>query len=97
MGKAIKICVALIMIGSASITLAADAKNLSSSCVSCHGASGISSNPLYPNLAGQKSAYLLKQMRDFKTGQRKDPIMNAMVQALSEPDLEALADYYSKK
>jgi len=65
------------------------------SCQSCHGATGISTNPLYPNLAGQKSAYLVKQMRDFKTGKRQDPIMSAMVKSLSEDDLSNIAEYFT--
>lgn len=76
---------------------AADAKQLAGRCVSCHGASGISSSPVYPNLAGQKAPYLLKQMRDFQTGKRADPVMGAMVKGLSETDMDALANYYSKK
>lgn len=65
------------------------------SCQSCHGATGISTNPLYPNLAGQKATYLVKQIRDFKTGKRQDPIMSAMVKSLSEEDLSNIAEYYS--
>ena len=76
--------------------VAADAKQLAGRCVSCHGASGISSNPIYPNLAGQKAPYLLKQMRDFQTGHRSDPVMGAMVKGLSESDMDALANYFSK-
>ncbi len=86
----------LVIAVTAQPVLAADVSGLSSRCVSCHGATGIGSNPLYPNLAGQKSAYLLKQMRDFQKGDRKDPVMNAMVQGLSEQDMNALAEYYSK-
>jgi len=78
-------------------TFAADAQGLSSRCVGCHGVAGISSNPLYPNLAGQKAPYLLKQMRDFQKGERKDPVMNAMLQGLSEQDMDTLAEFYSKK
>jgi len=97
MRKAITVCLGLILLTNAHISLAADAQGLSNRCVSCHGATGISSNPLYPNLAGQKVAYLLKQMRDFQTGQRKDSIMNAMVKGLSAQDLDVLAKFYSAK
>ena len=92
-----KISLSLVIAVAAQPVLAADVTGLSSRCVSCHGATGISSNPLYPNLAGQKAAYLLKQMRDFQKGDRKDPVMNAMVQGLSEQDMDALAEFYSKK
>lgn len=64
-------------------------------CAACHGAAGISSIPMYPNLAGQKEAYLLKQLKDFKSGQRNDPTMKGMVMALSDADMENLAAYYA--
>ena len=45
-------------------------KRKSSMCASCHGYKGISSNPNYPNLAGQKKAYLINAMQAYKLGQR---------------------------
>ncbi|MGF1911302.1 cytochrome c [Vibrio kasasachensis] len=65
-------------------------------CVACHGTDGISPIELYPNLAGQKKGYLVKQMKAFKDGSRKDPTMNAMVAALSDKDIENISAYYSK-
>ena len=85
-----------LMLGAVQSSFAADAASLANSCVSCHGAKGISTNPLYPNLAGQKAMYLQKQLQDFKSEKRKDPVMNAMVKSLSDKDIEALAEYYSK-
>jgi len=70
-------------------------KAKSMSCAACHGQAGISNNPMWPNLAGQKDAYLAKQMRDFKSGARKDPIMGGMSAALSDADIDNLAAYYS--
>ncbi|MGL1956676.1 MAG: cytochrome c [Colwellia sp.] len=64
-------------------------------CAACHGAAGISAVPTYPNLAGQKSAYLAKQLKDFKSGKRNDPIMKGMVAALSDKDMDDLAAYYA--
>lgn len=64
-------------------------------CVSCHGKAGISANPLYPNLAGQKAAYMAKQLKDFESGKRSDPVMNAMVKGMSSADFESLAAYYA--
>lgn len=74
----------------------AKGKQLTGVCQSCHGAAGISTNPLYPNLAGQKAPYLIKQLRDFKEGKRQDPVMSAMVKSLSEEDLNNIAEYYSE-
>ena len=64
-------------------------------CAACHGAAGISAVPTYPNLAGQKEAYTLKQLKDFKSGTRNDPTMKGMVAALSEADMANLAAYYA--
>lgn len=65
-------------------------------CTSCHGAEGRSNNPLWPNLAGQKADYLLKQLHDFRAGRRKDPVMGPMSQTIDEKDLAALVEYFSK-
>lgn len=64
-------------------------------CAACHGADGISMIPMYPNLAGQKEAYLAKQLRDFKSGARKDPVMAPMAMTLTEDDINNLAAYYA--
>jgi cytochrome c553 len=64
-------------------------------CSSCHGATGISPSPMWPNLAGQKEAYLAKQIKAFRDGTRKDPMMAPMVAALSDNDIANLAAYYA--
>ena len=57
---------------------AAAGKAKSATCAACHGAEGISANDIWPNLAGQKEGYLIKQMKAFKDGTRKDPMMSPM-------------------
>jgi cytochrome c553 len=74
---------------------AADAPAKAAMCVSCHGANGISSNPLWPNLAGQQQMYLAKQMKAFRDGDRSDPLMTPMSMGLSDDDIDALAAYYA--
>ena len=64
-------------------------------CAACHGASGVSISPMWPNLAGQQEAYLAKQLRDFKSGQRKDPVMGGLAKPLSDEDIANLAAYYA--
>ncbi len=71
-------------------------KQLAQSCTACHGEHGKSLNPVWPNLAGQKRDYLEKQLHDFKSGERKNPIMMPFIQTLSDKDIEALAEYYSQ-
>lgn len=74
---------------------AAAGKAKSAVCAACHGPAGISSNPLWPNLAGQHEAYLLKQLKAFKSGARKDPLMSPMAAPLSDQDMENLAAYFA--
>ena len=70
-------------------------KAKSALCAACHGPEGISMNPLWPNLAGQKEAYLVKQIKAFKSGERKDPSMAPMVATLTDADIENIAAYYA--
>lgn len=70
--------------------------NAANTCIGCHGPQGISASPLWPNLAGQKEAYLMKQLTDFRSGARKDPLMNPLAAALSDQDIAALAKYFSE-
>jgi len=64
------------------------------SCQVCHGKDGHSTNPIYPNLAGQHARYTAKQMHDFKSGKRVDPVMNEMAQTLSDQDIEDIAAFF---
>jgi len=74
---------------------AAAGKTKSASCAACHGADGNSANPLWPKLAGQSPAYLTKQLKDFKSGARKDPTMTAMAAPLSDADITDIVAYFS--
>ncbi len=64
-------------------------------CAACHGTTGVSAVPMYPNLAGQKEMYLAKQLKDFKSGKRNDPTMKGMAAPLSDADIANLAAYYA--
>jgi cytochrome c553 len=66
-------------------------------CAACHGPAGRSSNPIWPNLAGQNERYLLKQLKDFKTKARQNALMEAQVVNLSDQDMADLAAYLSKQ
>ncbi len=64
-------------------------------CAACHGAEGISPNDLWPNLAGQKFSYLVKQIKAFRDGTRSDPMISPMATPLSNEDINNLATYFS--
>jgi len=76
---------------------AAAGKSKSAVCAACHGADGNSANAMWPKLAGQHATYLVKQLKDFKSGARKDPMMAPMAKPLSDQDMENLAAYYASQ
>ncbi len=65
-------------------------------CAACHGPTGISTVPNYPNLAGQHADYLKREIAEYKDGGRKNAIMSAMAATIKDSDVEALADYFSR-
>jgi cytochrome c553 len=64
-------------------------------CAACHGVDGNSPIPTNPNLAGQHPQYLYKQLADYKSGRRKNPIMSGIVANLSDGDMRNLAAYFA--
>ena len=90
---------ALTLAASANVAIAggdaAAGKVKAATCAGCHGPAGISAAPNFPNLAGQKEAYLVKQLKAFKDGTRKDPMMSGMAAPLSDADIANLAAHFS--
>ena len=76
---------------------AAAGKAKAALCAACHGPDGNSTNPLWPNIAGQHAPYLVKQLKDFKSGARKDPVMSPMAMPLSDQDIENVAAYFASQ
>jgi len=73
-------------------------KQKSQTCAACHGADGNHpTTPDFPRLAGQHPDYLLKALRDYKSGARKNPIMAGQVASLKDQDLADLAAYFSSQ
>lgn len=70
-------------------------KAKAATCAACHGANGISAIPTYPNLAGQKPAYIVQQLKAFKSGERNNAIMKPMATMLTEADMINVAAYYA--
>lgn len=91
---------ACLALASAAPAHAGDAEmgqKLSQPCVACHGADGNSMSAEFPKIAGQHYDYLLKALRDYKSGARKNAIMAPQAANLSPRDMEDLAAYYSKQ
>ena len=66
-------------------------------CVSCHGEQGATIMPVYPILAGQNFYYAYVQLKDLKSGLRKNEIMAAMVQDLDKDEMKLLAGHFSEQ
>jgi len=98
MKKALVFLVAIIFSALTSASFAGDAaagKAKSVTCAGCHGANGISNNPMWPNLAGQKQAYLASALQMYRDGRRKNAMMSAMAKNLTDADIANLAAYYA--
>lgn len=84
-------------LASSPAVLAADAtagKAKAAACASCHGVDGNSPNPEWPSLAGQHPQYVAKQLKNFKAGERSNPLMSPMAAGLSEEDMADIAAYF---
>ncbi len=93
------LAVAALLLGAASACPAADlaagAAKAKEVCQACHGLDGNSQVPDYPKLGGQRSDYLAKALRDYKSGARKNPIMAGFAGTLSAADIDNVAAYYA--
>jgi cytochrome c553 len=66
-------------------------------CAACHAPDGNSIIPVNPKLAQQHPEYLVKQLQEFKSGKRANPIMVGMVAALSDEDMKNIAYWVSSQ
>ena len=74
----------------------AEGKRLAdASCSGCHGANGISASQGVPNLAGQRPAYLYRELKAYQSGVRGDSAMNNTVKFLNDDALVKVAAYYA--
>jgi cytochrome c553 len=78
-------------------------KQKAQACAACHGVDGNApkgaapQGQVYPDLAGQTTRYAYLQLKDFKEGRRKNPLMSPMAANLSKQDMYDLAEYFSKQ
>jgi len=75
----------------------ARAQKIAEPCTACHSADGSRGAPANPILQGQHADYLVKQLTEFKSGKRKNAVMQGMVAALSEEDMKHVAAFYASK
>lgn len=73
---------------------AADKTISVSSCVSCHGKDGVGKDE-FPRLAGQDAAYLVKQLQDFRSEKRSNPMMQPVAKSMTDADIVKYAAHFS--
>ena len=66
-------------------------------CAACHGADGNSGTPAYPKLAQQHPEYLVKQLQEFKSGKRVNPLMVGFATMLSDEDMRNVSYWVATK
>jgi cytochrome c553 len=66
-------------------------------CAACHGESGVPQQKTTPVIWGQQLGYLYVELRDYKSGARKNDQMSAVAASLERDDMMALAQYFSQK
>ena len=87
-------CAAMLFAGAAQADAAAGQSAYAArGCIGCHGAGGVSVVATYPSLKGKGGDFVRKNLTDFRSGARKNPIMNAMAAGLSDSDIKNIADY----
>jgi cytochrome c553 len=67
-------------------------------CAACHGQNGVPTDPkTIPIIWGQQASYLFKQMRNYRNGERTNPVMAVIAKGLAEEDLRKIASYFAAK
>lgn len=66
-------------------------------CIGCHGPTGNSFVPSFPSLAGQPADYIVKQIQDFKSGERQNAMMTNIALGISDDDSLDIAAYYQSQ
>ena len=67
-------------------------------CAACHGENGVPTDPkTIPTIWGQQQSYLVKQLHDFRSGDRDSPIMSPIAKDLAQEDLRKIAAYFAAK
>ncbi len=81
--------------GNVNATLAAQGKEKSAICATCHGQTGDGDNNEYPKLAGQYESYLVQALKEYRSGERKNAIMAGFATTLKIEDIRALSAWFA--
>ena len=90
------VVLAVLFIGSAALA-AESVSEKAKTCATCHGEQGVPINKTTPVIWGQDAGYMFYQLRDFKSGARKNDLMSPIAVQLQQEELLPLAQYFSKQ
>lgn len=79
----------------ASLAQIDEGRRKATACVPCHGETGISETPQWPNLAGQHASYIAQALGQYKSGARDDLVMGPLMASLDEETIEQLAAFFA--
>lgn len=68
---------------------------LATRCAPCHGIDGIAKQPHVPHIAGESVIYLTKQLKSFRSGERRNEQMSLMAQPLTDEEIANLVAWYA--
>jgi cytochrome c553 len=89
-------CLLVLASGPAMAGDAEAGKKKSTPCAACHGPEGNTPpGPDFPRLGGQHYDYLVQALEGYKSGARKNPIMNPLAANLTRRDIEDLAAFFA--
>jgi cytochrome c553 len=94
--KLLSLAVGVVLLAAPAV--AADARagrQKATTCQACHGLDGLSKHPEAPNLAGQIENYLVKALREYRSGERKNEMMTIVSKDLSDQDIDDLSAFYA--
>ena len=100
MTRLLVFAVALALAGAAQARGSAEAgkEKAAQVCAACHGPAGAQPTaPENPILAGQHYDYLVRALKDYKSGKRNNPVMKSFAASLSQQDIEDLAAWFASQ
>lgn len=97
MKKVLSVMIFLLANCALSADIKAGEEKANSICMACHGINGVSQNSIWPNLAGQGRKYIIKQLKDYRSGARKSYTMQPQAMILTEEEIENVALFYSSQ
>ena len=94
-GLALAAACALAVAPSAALADAASGRAKAQMCAPCHGANGLAVAPNTPHLAGQPEAYLVEQLKAYRSGKRTHEVMAVVAKPLTDAEIADLAAWFA--